>query len=409
MSSEISATLAFFLICISALAQYALAQYSRYQDIVSVKLMAHAIDSKYQCLKKLSREAGCAPVKHLPNSFCLPFGLDKFIKYRDAEYGHRLPLLCLEDHELHGDTYAQFAGGSYIVFTREPLNLRAALSSQFQDFELGEVRQGIMAPLLGAGIFTNDGARWDHSRRLLAPMFHQPEIPSLRILEKYVEIMLQQMSPHGSAKSSLDVQPLLLELSLGAAAETLFGESTVSLSSNAFVTAFNNALQYTARRERLRAFYWLRNNSEFCENCAEVHKVLDAVIEDASQRLSASERTTNEFSALRHVWNKVQDVTAARNELLNLLFAARDTISAAIGWVLYSLAREVEVFLKIQAEIDSVLDSSLSPPTTGELAQMTYLDQVIAETIQLLLSITTHASTALMYTLSVQIDGLGQV
>jgi hypothetical protein len=68
----------------------------------------------------------------LPNSLLLPLGLDKLRKVLKADGTGRLPPFMLEEFEKHGNTYAQHAGGQYVVITREPENIRALLSTQAQ-------------------------------------------------------------------------------------------------------------------------------------------------------------------------------------------------------------------------------------------------------------------------------------
>jgi hypothetical protein len=84
----------------------------------------------------------CGTVKLLPNSWLLPFGLDKLKTSLDAERRRRFPSLCFEEHERHGDTYAQHAGGQYIVLTRDPRNIRAVLLDQFKRDDNDNVIRG---------------------------------------------------------------------------------------------------------------------------------------------------------------------------------------------------------------------------------------------------------------------------
>lgn len=51
-----------------------------------------------------------------------------------------------------------------IIFTNEPENIEAMLSTDFKSFELGERRRRLSGPLLGPGIFSNEGPAWRHSR-----------------------------------------------------------------------------------------------------------------------------------------------------------------------------------------------------------------------------------------------------
>jgi hypothetical protein len=47
--------------------------------------------------------------------------------------------------------------------TIDPELVKAVLATNFKDFGLGD-RHRPFGPLLGRGIFTSDGAQWEHSR-----------------------------------------------------------------------------------------------------------------------------------------------------------------------------------------------------------------------------------------------------
>ncbi len=51
-----------------------------------------------------------------------------------------------------------------IIFTNEPENIKTILATDFKTFELGDRRRRLMDPLVGPGIFSNDGQAWRHSR-----------------------------------------------------------------------------------------------------------------------------------------------------------------------------------------------------------------------------------------------------
>ena len=62
-----------------------------------------------------------------------------------------------------GDTYSVVSMGRKLIITREPENIKAVLATNFKDFGIGR-RFTAMGALLGQGIFTSDGALWEHSR-----------------------------------------------------------------------------------------------------------------------------------------------------------------------------------------------------------------------------------------------------
>jgi hypothetical protein len=50
--------------------------------------------------------------------------------------------------------------GTDMYATVDPKNIQAILATQFNDFSLGPSRRGSFWPLLGNGIFTQDGKPW---------------------------------------------------------------------------------------------------------------------------------------------------------------------------------------------------------------------------------------------------------
>jgi cytochrome P450 len=70
-----------------------------------------------------------------------------------------------------------------------------------------------------------------------------------------------------------------------------------------------------------------------------------------------------------------------RDQLLTMLIAGHDTSTALLAWALYLLTIHPDVFQRVQAEIDRVLDSRA--PTFSSANQLCLLDQVIKETLRL--------------------------
>ena len=61
------------------------------------------------------------------------------------------------------------------------------------------------------------------------------------------------------------------------------------------------------------------------------------------------------------------------------MIAGQDTTSNSMGWILCEVAKNPDILLKIQTEIDSVVGKNDETITTKQLGQMPYLDKVIKE------------------------------
>jgi cytochrome P450 len=70
-----------------------------------------------------------------------------------------------------------------------------------------------------------------------------------------------------------------------------------------------------------------------------------------------------------------------RDQLLTMLIAGHDTVTAALSWVLHLLSQHPSIRARARAEVDQVLVGS--SPRAEDLGRLAFLDQVIKETLRL--------------------------
>ena len=58
-------------------------------------------------------------------------------------------------------------------------------------------------PLLGNGIFTSDGAGWEHSRSLLRPQFSRAQVSNLELEETHVQHLMRALPVNSSGMTEL--------------------------------------------------------------------------------------------------------------------------------------------------------------------------------------------------------------
>ncbi|KAI5924025.1 cytochrome P450 CYP5202A1 [Camillea tinctor] len=326
----------------------------------------------------------------LPSPWLLPFGLDKWLRSHKAEQERKLPILSLEDHELYGDTYGQYAGTLFTILTRDSRNIASILSEQSSKFDYGDLRRVCFGFLLGEGIFTENGEDWKRSRRLIASRLHEPQFPALHIIESHFQELLQTIFSKQETSPHIDLRPLFFNYTLDISTDLFLGVSTSLLSppskmnneGKRFSLAFNEGVKFLTARERWKKFAFLtfftHHPRQWWSCLTARDSLLNMIIEAQKQEQGSKYQPFTEFLG------KSTDIEKARDELMNLLFAGRDTNASLLGWIVYVLAQEPDVFKKLETEVLSTMGQDPnSTPTLLDLRKMPYLEDVINETLRL--------------------------
>jgi len=118
--------------------------------------------SSYISAARFSKAHGCKPVPKLPQWERI-VGYGVFTEQKEAVKNKRLMITNQKRYEKMGLTWDLSVMGNIITNTIDPENIKAVLATNFKDFGLGQRLESFGA-LLGRGIFTSDGAHWEHSR-----------------------------------------------------------------------------------------------------------------------------------------------------------------------------------------------------------------------------------------------------
>lgn len=192
----------------------------------------------------------------------------------------------------------------------------------------------------------------------------------------------------------IDLQPLFFRLTLDVATEFLFGESVNSLKApksaneQTFGEAFNTAQEVVTQRFRLPDFYWMIGGSKFRKACNDVHRFADEIIDRNLLRSSGKNRVF-----LDAVAENTADRDALRGQIISLLVAGRDSTACLLTWTFFLLVRHPKVLEKLQAEIHCNCSDPASLTRT-DLRKMSYLQNVLNETLRLYPSVPVNTRTA---------------
>lgn len=218
------------------------------------------------------------------------------------------------------------------------------MSASIIEFGLG-LRPPTFAPLLGSGIFTQDGPQWKHSRELLRPQFMSNRFQNFEQIRECVENLIACVPEHGK----VDLQPLFFRLTFDTTTFLLFGQQMSSLKSEGiasresdFANAFNLAQDYLSHRGRLGNLYWLLGGREFRDACKICHAFVDAAVRQALEK--TGENAVNDSPKKHYVFldalvQETRDPKVLRDQCLNILLAGRDTTACCLSWTLCVLPR----------------------------------------------------------------------
>jgi cytochrome P450 len=106
-----------------------------------------------------------------------------------------------------GNTFWVQNIGAWILMTNEPENIKALLSTQFETWPIGGIRQKALIMAVGPrGIFSVNGREWQMARGMIRPSFVRNQIADLECTDRHVENFLGRIPRDGG---NLDLQELL--------------------------------------------------------------------------------------------------------------------------------------------------------------------------------------------------------
>lgn len=200
------------------------------------------------------------------------------------------------------------------------------------------VRRAVFYPLLGDGIFTQEGPAWKHSRELLRKQFARTQYQNLDHFRDHVDNLIGCLP---TLPGVVDLQPLFFNLTLDTTTALLLGRSVHSLKSEAhadiraFQEGFDAAQEGLAKRFRIAPWQFLYNPSKFRNACSTVHQFVDDYIQERDRKGGKGDRDQPNSGFIDQLAQDSQDTKSLRDQLLNILLAGRDSTACSLSWTLY--------------------------------------------------------------------------
>ena len=207
------------------------------------------------------------------------------------------------------------------------------------DWGLGPRREGLY-PLLGEGIFTQDGRAWKHSREMLRRQFARIDFKNLNTFDKHVNDLVTGLQP---LTGVVDLQQFFFQFTLATTTAVIFGETVDDLEDedrNIFANSFDYASRISAIRLRLADLQWLYTPTKFTQACDSVKRYATHFVTKALNYKDgvSSSQSSEGIALILDLHQELKDPLLVRDQLIHVLMAGRDTTACTLSWVLWATA-----------------------------------------------------------------------
>ncbi|CZR56279.1 probable cytochrome P450 alkane hydroxylase [Phialocephala subalpina] len=365
------------------------------RTLISLLLVAFAAHIIYYVTKRylehradatFGRRHRCQPPPELPYRW--PLGLDRIKELWDSNSeGRLLAFLCsiAKDYEPRNNLSQYLLVGPRAFHILHPRNVESLLSTNFTDYGFG-VRRDVFRPLLGNGIFAQEGPAWKHSRELLRKQFIRTQYQNLDHFREHVDNLITHLPVNGI----IDLQPLFFNLTLDTTTALLLGRSVYSLRADIdqdnenrlFAESFSIAQEGLAKRFRIAPWHFFYNPPKFRRACSNVHRFVERYIRERNLQNEKTPFGEESYGFIDQVAKESVSNEDLRDQLLNVLLAGRDTTACCLSWTFRLLVRHHHIMDRLRREISSVMGES-EHPSREQIRRMPFLACVIKESLRL--------------------------
>ncbi len=242
--------------------------------------------------------------------------------------------------------------------------------------------KSVMFPVLGTGLFTNDGEFWKRQRKLVQPAFHTRRIGAYgQVMVEHAQKLMQRWQD-GQA---YDIDREMSHLTMGIVSKTLF-DADVSGESSEISEVVTDVLESAnTRLDRLMNLpYWVPTpeNRRFMRSVARLNELIQGFIDD---RRASGEDKGDLLSMLLLARDEDDGGTMTdrqvRDEAMTLFGAGHETTAVALMWTWYLLSQHPDVEARLLEELQTVLGGRA--PELSDLPHLKYTEMVIKESMRL--------------------------
>lgn len=286
---------------------------------------------------------------------------------------------------------ATSAFGRQTVTILDPDMIRTVLVDEADAFRKGDILVRTLAPALGRGILTSDGADWRWQRRAAAPVFRHERIAGfLPAILAAAEETASAWEARGDG-APVDVAEEMMRTTFAIIVATMLsGEGDIDVGGVAeAITAYLEPVGWQVALSVLNAPQWLPYPGRRRARAARLllRATLARVI--AARRRGGKAPGAEPGDDLLALLIAAEDATTGRrmddealaDNLLTFITAGHETTALALTWALWLLAHAPEAEARVLDEIEAATGGEQLDATS--VAGLTFTRQVVQEAMRL--------------------------
>ncbi len=247
-------------------------------------------------------------------------------------------------------------------------------------------RYKVLKPLMGDALFSSDGELWKRQRRLVQPAFQKKHHPRMaEIISCATSGMLDRWEANAAAGRAFDARGEVILLTLEILLRSMFSGDLIGheLELREAVIEYEKHMDLVSAVNSAKLPSWFPSAGRRRFQGA-VHALEEFIFRVVNERRRTKTDNGDLVSLL--LWARDEETGQSmsdrqiRDELMTMLQAGHDTVSDAVAWTWFLMAKHPDVRELVEQEVDSVLGAQ--PPRFEDLARLTYTERVIQESMR---------------------------
>lgn len=283
----------------------------------------------------------------------------------------------------HGDIVRVALGPLDVHLVTHPELVRAVLKDT-DGYDKNTLTSRMIRPLTGLSILIENGARWQHNRRLMQPAFTPGRMLSFlpRIVAEAAAVS-ERWRASAESGEPLDVASEMMRATYRVVEGALFSTRTEAGMSE-LEQAIGATLEFlyggVRRGFHVPAFVPTASNLRFRRACTLLDRRVQEIIDD-HRRVPRDDLLGRLLLATDEQGGRRLDDRELRDEVITLLIAGHETTANGLTWLWYLLAQHPDVAERVRHELGTVLGGRA--PGAQDLPQLAFTSMVVQETLRI--------------------------